>query len=219
MGTAELDDLAVFVAVGETGSFSAAAGRLRVPKSSVSRAVARLEAAMGVGLIHRTTRHVALSTAGAALYEKVAGPLRSIQQSLGDLPELEELPSGLLRVTAATDFGAAVLAEVAARFTARYPGVEVDMRLTNENLDLVSEGIDVAFRLANRRLKDSSLSARKACPLPLRLYASPSYLARRGTPRTPRELDGHDWVRFRQVQELKLETEGESVMLRPGGRT
>lgn len=216
---AELDDLAVFVAVGESGSFSAAATRLGLPKSSVSRAIARLEASMGVSLVHRTTRHVALSTAGNALYEKVAGPIRAIRQSLGELPEREEAPSGHLRVTAAVDFGGAVLSEITARFVARYPGVEVEARLTNQNLDLVAEGIDVALRISLRRLKDSTLQARKACPIILQLFASPAYLARRGAPRQPRDLESHDWVRFRGAGPVRLEAQGEeAVAILPRGR-
>jgi DNA-binding transcriptional LysR family regulator len=218
MGTAELDDVAVFVAVGETGSFSTAARRLGLPKSSVSRAITRLERAMDVALVHRTTRHVALSTAGKALYEKVIGPIRSIQKSLGDLPENEEQPSGKLRVTAAVDFGVAVLAEVAARFTARYPAVEVELRITNQVLDLVSEGIDVGLRISTRRLKDSTLSARKTCPVTLQLFASPGYLARRGTPRAPGDLEAHDWVRFRGLDDVRLVGPGEPITILPRGR-
>jgi DNA-binding transcriptional LysR family regulator len=218
MGTVELDDIAVFVAVGESGSFSTAASRLGLPKSSVSRAIARLEAAMGVALVHRTTRHVALSTAGAALYERVAGHVRSIQQSLGDLPEREEQPSGRLRVTAPVDFGAAVMAEITARFAARYPSVEVEARLTNQNLDLVAEGIDVALRISLRRLKDSTLTARKTCPITIQLFAAPSYLARRGTPRTPRDLEAHEWVKFRGAGPIRLEGPGDTVSILPRGR-
>ncbi len=204
----DLDDLAVFVAVAETSSFSLAAGRLGVPKSSVSRAIARLEAATGVALVHRTTRHVALSTAGSALHERVAPQITSLRRSLSTLPELEEEPSGVLRLTASVDFGEAVLADVVARFVARYPAVEVDARLTNLMVDLVAEGVDLALRMSPRRLKDSSLTARKLCPLDMQLYASPTYLGRRTPPRTPRDLEGHDWVRMRNAQALSLEGPG-----------
>lgn len=218
MATIDLNHLSVFGAVGESASFSVAARRLGLPKSSVSRAVAKLEAAVGVRLVHRTTRHVALSTAGKALYEKTAPLLATLRQSIGDLPELEEQPSGRLRVTATIDFGAAVLAEVVARFVARYPGVEVELRLTNELVDLVAESIDVALRISSTRLKDSSLTAKKAGPVTLQLFAAPAYLARRGTPRVPRDLDGHEWVGFRAARAVRLEGPGGPIDVRPQGR-
>ena len=218
MGTADLNDLVAFVAVAETRSFSAAARRLELPKSTVSRTIARLEDALDVQLLHRTTRRVAVSTAGTALYEKVAAPISALRQSVGELPGQEEQLSGGIRVTAPLDFGASVLADVVRRFTARYPHVEVDLRLTNELVDLVAEGIDVAIRFALRRLKDSSLHARRICPSTLQLFASPAYLARRGVPRTPRDLDEHHWVRFRGVTTLQLDAPDERAQVVPRGR-
>jgi DNA-binding transcriptional LysR family regulator len=214
----DLNDLSVFVAVAESATFSAAAARLAAPKSSVSRAIARLEAALGVRLVHRTTRHQRLSTAGTALYEKVAVHLASLGRSLGELPELEEQPSGRLRVTAAADFAAAVLADVVARFVLRYPSVEVDLVLSSDIVDLVASGIDVALRVGSRRLKDSSLRARRAGAVAIQLFASPSYLARRGTPRTPRELAGHEWVRFRGLGSLQLVSSGARAQVATAGR-
>ena len=217
MGTVDLNDLGVFVAVVETASFSKAAARLGVPKSSVSRAIARLEDAMGVRVLHRTTRRVAPSTAGAALHESIAGQIASLRRSVGELPEMRDEPSGRLRVTAVSDFGE-VMAEVVARYVSRYPGVDVDLRFTNAYVDLVAEGIDVALRFARKRLQDSSFTARKLCPDALVLHASPSYLARRGTPRTPRDLDGHDWVTFEHAQELRLEGPDATTVVKPKGR-
>src|SRR5690348_11519114 len=98
MTTVDLDRLARFVAVVDTASFSAAARRLGLPKSSVSRGVLGLEQAMGVQLLHRTTRRVAVTTAGAALYERTAPLIAALQRSLAELPEREEQPSGCLRV-------------------------------------------------------------------------------------------------------------------------
>jgi DNA-binding transcriptional LysR family regulator len=218
VGTIDLNLLGVFIAVADTASFSEAARRLRLPKSTVSRSIARLEESMGVRLLHRTTRRVALSTAGQALHERVAPLLASVEKSLGELPELEESPSGVLRVTASVDFGATVLAEIATRFVARYPSVTLDLRLTNDVVDLVKERIDVALRLSSRRLEDSSLAARRAGELSLQLFAAPGYLARRGTPRSPRELDEHDWVVFRAARPVKLEGPGEGAQVTPRGR-
>ena len=192
----DLNHVVVFEAVARTGSFSAAAKELGIPKSSASRAVARLENELSVQLLFRTTRKVSLSEPGTALYDRVTPLLRSIKGALSGLPEGGEEPSGTLKVTAPVDLGVLFLAEVLSRYTARYPAVSVDLHLTGRVVDLVGEGFDVALRAASR-LEDSSLIVRRAAPLLAQLYASPAYLARRGTPRTDEELDEHDWVVFR----------------------
>lgn len=200
----DLDLLRVFEAVARSASFSAAARRLGMPKSSVSRAVARLEAELGVQLLFRTTRQVSPSAAGKALYDRVAPLLGSLQAALGEMPEREEQPSGVLRVTAPVDLGVLFLAEVMTRYTARYPAVSVDLHLTGRVVDLVAEGFDVALRAA-ASLKDSTLVVRKAAPIAAQLFASPLYLARRGAPRTEADLAGHEWVVFRSgSQKLRL---------------
>jgi DNA-binding transcriptional LysR family regulator len=193
----DLNLVRAFVAVHDAGSFSAAAARLGVPRSTVSRAVAALESSLGVRLFHRTTRKVATSTAGRALYDRSAPVLLALEASLADLPEREELPSGTLRVTTTADLGAAVLAEAAARFTARYPAVQVEVHLSGVPVDLVRGGFDLALRVWRGRLRDSTLVAQRAGSIALRLYAAPGYLARRGSPRTAAELSAHDWVGYR----------------------
>ncbi|MFE8603788.1 LysR family transcriptional regulator [Archangium violaceum] len=199
----DLNLLGLFIAVAETGSFSEAARRLGLPKSSVSRGVASLEASVGAQLLHRTTRHVSLSTAGTALYERAAPLLASLKEAVGTLPEREEAPSGELRLTAPHDMGATFLPEVVARFTARYPSVRVDCRLTNRNVDLVAEGFDLALRASGAKLADSSLMVRRLGALDVQLFASPTYLARRGTPRSPEELAQHELVVFRGLKYLR----------------
>lgn len=192
----DLNLLAVFEAVARTSSFSAAARELGIPKSSASRAVARLENELRVQLLFRTTRRVSLSAAGTALYDGITPLLRSLKAALGELPEREEAPSGTLKITAPVDLGVLFLAEVLTRYTARYPAVSVDLHLTGRVVDLVGEGFDVALRIASK-LEDSSLIVRRAAPVPLQLFASPLYLARRGTPRSEEDLAAHDWVAFR----------------------
>jgi DNA-binding transcriptional LysR family regulator len=194
----DLNLLAVFEAVARTSSFSAAARELAIPKSSASRAVARLENELRVQLLFRTTRRVSLSPAGTALYDRITPLLRSVKAALGELPEREEAPSGTLKVTAPVDLGVLFLAEVLTRYTARYPAVSVDLHLTGRAVDLVGEAFDVALRIASK-LEDSSLIVRRAAPVPLQLFASPLYLARRGTPRSEEDLADHDWVAFRGV--------------------
>ncbi len=192
----DLNLLAVFEAVTRTRSYSAAAKELGIPKSSASRAVARLEEEVGVQLLFRTTRQVSPSAAGTALYDRLAPLLASMKGALVEIPEREELPSGLLRVTAPIDLGVVFLADVVTRYTARYPAASVELHLTGRVVDLVGEGFDVALRAAPR-LTDSTLVARRIAPLVLQLFASPVYLARRGTPRSEADLPGHDQVAFR----------------------
>ncbi|MBU8895186.1 LysR family transcriptional regulator [Corallococcus sp. H22C18031201] len=200
----DLNHLTVFVAVAETGSFTEAASRLDVTKSSVSRAITALEGTLGVRLLHRTTRTVALSTAGRALYERMGPRLQSLQDALADVPELEAEPSGSLRVTATADFGTEVLAEILTGFGRRYPRVRVEVVLTSRTVDLVKERFDVAFRMADG-LKDSRLVARRLGSLTLHLYAAPSYLAARGTPRRPGDFAAHDWVMLPSMRGISLQ--------------
>lgn len=200
----DLDLLSTFEAVARTASFSEAARELGLPKSSVSRAVARLEAELGVPLLYRTTRKVSPSTAGTALYDRITPLLAALRSALTEMPEREELPSGLLRVTAPVDLGALLLVEVVTRYTARYPAASVDLHLTGRVVDLVGEGFDVALRVA-ATLRDSALLVRKVAPVMVQAFASPVYLARRGAPRSEAELAGHEWVTFHSgPQRLKL---------------
>lgn len=192
----DLNLLTVFEAVARTSSFSVAARELGLPKSSASRAIARLEDELDLQLLFRTTRQVSLTEAGTALYDRVTPLLRSVKAALGELPEREETPSGILKITAPVDLGVLFLAEVVTRYTARYPAVSVDVHLTGRVVDLVAEGFDVALRVA-ARLEDSSLVVRRAAPVLLHLFASPLYLARRGTPRSEADLAEHDSVSFR----------------------
>lgn len=197
-GTVDLNQLPLFVAVADAASMSEAARRLRLPKSSVSRGIAALEEALGVQLFHRTTRQVRMTTAGSAFYEKTAPLVAMVRDATHSLPEQDDTPSGTLRLTAPPDLGFTLLPELLSRFTARYPEVQLDVRLSNRLEDLVGEGIDVALRISSK-LKDSTLVARKLSGLDLRLFASPTYLSRRGTPKGVDELPGHDFVVFSRL--------------------
>lgn len=187
--------LAIFVAVAEETSFSKAAPKLGLGKGTVSRAIARLEELLGTELLHRNTHTVALSTAGAALYERTAHHLAALNEAVCRLPELQEKPSGQLRLTAPNDLGVVILPSILAQFSLRYPDIRFDIQLTNRVVDLVAEGFDLALRPAPAKLKDSSLTA---CRLGsnssnFHAYAAPAYLARRGRPKQLGD-DGHDFV-------------------------
>lgn len=191
-----LDRLRMFAVVAEARSFTAAAAELGLPKSTVSREIARLEAEMGVRLLHRTTRKVVPSTAGAELLLRVSPLLGSLQEAICDIREHQDEPSGLLRVTTTNDIGVAVLSRLVARYTQRYPAVRVEAVLTNRVVDLAEERIDLALRVTSGQLEDSSLVARQLGPMSLELFASPRYLARRGKPQRPEDLAEHDQVGF-----------------------
>jgi DNA-binding transcriptional LysR family regulator len=197
MAPIDLNLLSLFSIVAETASFSEAARKLRVPRSSVSRNIGELEAALGVQLFNRTTRKVALSTAGVALHERVAPQLAALTESLGSMPEQSQMPSGALRISAAPDLGVTLLPELLAGFTQRYPAIAVTLSLSPKLVDLVAEGFDAALRITPRRLADSSLVGRRLAALELGLYASPVYLARKPAIRTPEDTVEHDWVSFR----------------------
>ena len=200
----DLNLLRAFVAVHNEKSFAIAATKLGLPRSTLSRAVLTLEESLGVTLFQRTTRKVASTSAGDALFDRVATSVASLDASFSDLPDARAEPSGTLRLTATADFGAMVLAEAVARYTQRYPRVRVEARLTTDLLDLVKDNVDVAVRFARRPLRDSTLQARKIGKVAGCIYASPSYLARRGTPRSPSELSAHDWVDFLGRPPLRL---------------
>jgi DNA-binding transcriptional LysR family regulator len=199
-----IDLVSVLVAVGETASFSIAAKRLGVTTGTVSRSVARLEDLVGTKLVHRTTRHVSLSTAGQALFERAASHVRGIEAALKNLPERQQEPAGTLRVTAPPDLGVTILADVIARFVALYPQVRVDVDLSNRKVDLLAEGFDLALRASGGKERDSSLVMRRVIAVDTRFYASPNYLARRGVPRAMWASE-HEWIGFVHMRKhLKL---------------
>lgn len=196
MGTIDLGLLATFVAVSESGSFSRAADRLGLPKSTVSRNIARLEATLGQALFYRTTRKVTLTTTGRLLYERATPYLQGLRAAVGSLGDRTGELAGVLRITAANDLGLSFLADLAVAFCERYPKLRLELGLTVRRVDLIAEGFDVALR-PSAGLADSSLLARKLTTFEGQLFAAPDYLARRGTPTTFADLSGHAIVQFR----------------------
>ncbi len=192
---ASYESARVFAAVVEAKSFTAAARRLDLPKSAVSRRVSELEDALGVRLLQRTTRSLHLTEAGVAYYER----MRRVLEAFGDANDaaraLQGNPSGVIRITAPADFAARVLPGLLARFLVEYPEVRIDLALTNRRVDMVAEGFDIAFRFG--KLEDSSLVARKIDIGGLSIVASPRYLAQHGTPRRVADLAHHEVIVFR----------------------
>lgn len=191
----DLNDVATFVRVAQGGGFTAAAKGLGVPKSTVSRAVARLEGALGVRLVHRTTRALALTDAGRAYFERVRGAVAGLADASADVVDMGTDPRGTIRVTAPVDLGQMLLADVIAGFMAKYPQVRFEVSLTARVVDLVAEGFDLAIRASP--LHDSSLVVRKLGTAELGLFASRAYLKVHGTPSRVADLAGHAFVGFK----------------------
>ncbi len=185
-----LSDIAVFVRVVEARSFTAAADRLDMAKSAVSRCVSRLEEGLGVRLLNRTTRRLSLTEAGEAFFERARRALDELEEARREAARHQAEPGGTLRLTAPMSFGLELVAPVLPAFMDRYPKVTVDLSLDDRHEDLVAGGIDLAIRIAE--LADSTLVARRLAPVRHVVVASPAYLARRGTPATPDDLRDHD---------------------------
>ncbi len=191
-GTIRLEDMRLFARVAEAKSFTAAARALGVPKQTVSRRVAELEHALGVQLLHRTTRRLHLTDAGAAYAERCAEIARMAEEANRAVADTEQIPRGTLRLTADAVFGEAFLSDLVLEFARRWPEVGIEVVLTRRRVELVEEGFDVAFRVGH--LDDASLSGFRLGPARVRYCASPAYVARRGAPANPGELERHDCI-------------------------
>jgi DNA-binding transcriptional LysR family regulator len=213
-----LDLAAPFLAVADRGSFSAAAAVLGVEKSSVSRAVARLEDAVGGRLFHRTTRRVSLTDLGSSVRNRLRAPHAGLEAAMQEVATLSTAPRGRIALTCPADFAAMVLTEALARFTRQHPLVEIDVRVSGRYLDLLKEGLDAAIRISQHRLADSTFHARKIGSAPVRIYAAPSYVEAHGLPRTPEEARAHSWIRFPATSDLRVTASGRSVRLEASGR-
>jgi DNA-binding transcriptional LysR family regulator len=195
LATIDLNDVAVFARVVETGSFTRAAAQLGLPKSAVSRKLARLEEALGVRLLQRSTRRLSLTEAGARYHAEAATALAALSEAAEQVTELQDEPAGRVRITAPPDLAYDYLTEPIASFCRRYPKIRVELLLTARIVDLVAEGVDFALRAGG--LRDSSLVARRITTSRQVMFATRGYLARRGVPREPEDLEQHDCVLFR----------------------
>jgi DNA-binding transcriptional LysR family regulator len=194
MATIDLNRIATFVKVVEAGSFTAAAAQLDLPTSSVSRAVARLEDELGVRLLHRTTRKLALTDAGQHFHQRMQAVVAEADQATREAAGFASEPRGLVRLTAPHDLGLQQLPAIVATILARHPGLVLEVILTSRRIDLVEEGVDLAIR--GGRLEDSSLVTRKIVASTLGVFASPAYLERRGRPRALAELARHECLGY-----------------------
>ena len=175
--------------VAEEGSYAAAARAMSVSVPTVSRAVARLEERLGGRLFNRTSRQLALTEFGQRMVEQASALYRQAEEMESAAQELSVQPRGLVRLAVPMSFGLRWVAPLLPELLARYPGLELDLHLSDSTVDLVADGFDAALRIA--ALPDSSLVARRICAVTQYLLAAPSYFDQRGRPAHPRELAEH----------------------------
>jgi len=185
-----IDQIRAFLAVVDAGSFAGGARRLDLSPQLVSKYVARLEERLGARLLNRSTRRLSLTEAGRAYCDRSRPLLADFDELESAVGDLTARPHGRLRINAPMSFGVAHLPRAIAEYQAREPGVDIELALNDRIVDIVGEGYDLAIRIA--RLDDSALVSRRLAVVRLVLCAAPAYLAARGEPRIPAELENHD---------------------------
>src|SRR5688500_15225034 len=188
----ELAGIRVFLHVVQSGSFSAAARQLAMPKSTVSRKISELEAHVGARLLQRTTRKLGLTDVGRIFYEHAVRIAAEVDEAAQAVGQMQAAPRGLLRVTAPLSFG--MLGSIVAEYLRKHAEVQVELLCTDRQVDLVDERFDVAIRAG--KLADSSLTARAIGTIKRVLVAAPQYCKQVGMPRTPGELEQHACLVF-----------------------
>ncbi|MBP2238519.1 DNA-binding transcriptional LysR family regulator [Sinorhizobium kostiense] len=192
-----LERMRTFVRVAERGNLSGVARELGVGQSTVSRQLRELEDAVGVPLLSRTTRRVTLTEEGSRYYAHSVQILRLAEQAVDEARGTRSAPAGSIRVSCTAAFGVLHVSRLVFAFQDRYPDIGVDLSLTDERVDLVREGVDIALRLGP--LTDSSMKLRPLGQSQRLLVAAPEYLAARGRPTAPRDLSGLEGIRMTNV--------------------
>lgn len=193
--TLEPNDLLLFARVAEEGSFTAASARLGLPKSTVSRRLAALEAQLGERLLQRTTRKLSLTDFGHGVLEHARQVVAEVDAAAALAQHRQAEPSGRLRISMPADFATVVLGPLMAAFVERYPAISLELDLTPRRVDLIGENFDLALRMGDLT-DDATLAARQVATFTMGLYAAPAYLKRRGRPSEPEALMEHDTLRL-----------------------
>jgi DNA-binding transcriptional LysR family regulator len=198
----DLNLMAIYAHVVEVGSFAAAARRLGMSRSAVSKAVAKLEKSLGARLLNRSTRHLSTTEVGTAFAEHCSRIVDEASRAELVVNSLHGQPRGVLKVAASVAFGTLHVAPALADFLDRYQELDIDMTITDRSIDLAEEGYDLVVRVA--REAPASLVARRLAPVRRKLCATPTYFAQRGVPRTPQDLVGHNCLDYTHADERGL---------------
>lgn len=195
----DLNEINIFVKVVEIGSFIGAAQALDIPKSTVSAKVSSLEERLGVTLIKRTTRKLHITDVGQEYYEQCRNALVQINEAEKQVTVDQSIPSGLLRLSAPSELGNALLPSLILEFKKKYPQVNLEVILTDRNVDFIAERIDLGIRVGV--LKDSSLIAKKLGNIYFAPFVGPKYLKNHPTPKTPQDIEQHHTIIFSPIGE------------------
>lgn len=223
----DLADLTMFLAVAEEGSFTGAAKKLGLTQSGLSHTIRRLETRLGLRLLTRTTRSVAVTEAGERLLDILQPALSGIEARLSDLTEYRERPAGTIRISTSEHAAETVLWPAIDRLISKYPDINIELNVDNGFVDIVSQRFDAGVRMGERVEKDM-IAIRIGPSLRMVAFASPDYLARYGKPETPRHLSGHRCINMRFVNdgsiyawefeksggEVKIKVDGQLVLNR-----
>lgn len=193
-----LNDMALFVEVVKAKGFRHAAEAMGIPNSTVSRRINNLEKAVGLRLLHRTTRKIELTEAGQIYFDRCKRIVDEAKLAHEQLDSMLAQPTGVLRASLPVDFANIYLAPLLTEFARLYPGISFDFDLTPRLVDLVSEPFDIAIRMGNPT--NSNLIARQLASLPCYLYASPRYIKEFGEPKKPSDLAHHQCIGFRTAK-------------------
>jgi len=189
-----LTEMEAFANVVDQGGFTDAAKKMGISKSAVSKHVSSLEARLGARLLNRTTRRVSPTEIGLAYYDRARRVLNDAGEADALVTSMQSAPSGLLRISVATDFGVNLLSPILSDFLSDFPDISMNMVLNNRYVELISEGFDMAIRIGE--LEDSSLRARKLTETTKRLIASPSYIQQFGRPQKIDDLNEHKLLHY-----------------------
>ncbi|MEM9635258.1 MAG: LysR family transcriptional regulator [Pseudomonadota bacterium] len=199
----KLRSLEIFLATCDGGSFAAAAKTCNTDPSTVSKAISRLEAQLGLTLFQRSTRRLSITRAGETYAQTVRRTVQDLSSCEDELKRLNDSPSGTLRINSAVCYGHLYLRPLLREFCQRYPDIRLELEINDLHLDIIENDIDVALRTGY--VKDSRLVARRLSPMDFLICASPRYLEINGTPSCSEDFQHHQWIGFRIKETQQLQ--------------